>query len=76
MFQCDGQRWTEPHDMYFCREILLIKPHQFKSRSKESGASWKMVSEDLNTITELNFSTTQKSVRDRYRLLIEKQKKK
>ena len=61
---------------YFCPEILLIKPYQFKSGIEESGASWKIVSEDLNTITELNFSTTQKSARDRYRLLIEKQKKK
>ena len=42
----------------------------------ESGASWMMVSEDLNMIPELNFSTTQKSVRDRYHLLIEKHKKK
>ena len=35
-----------------------------------------MASEDLNTITELNFSTPQKSVRDMYCLLIEKRKKK
>ena len=66
---------TEPHNVYFFQEILLIiKPFQFKSGNKERGASWKMVSEDLNTITELSFSTTQKSVRDRYCLLIEKHK--
>ena len=41
---------------------------------KESEASWKMVSEDLNIITELNFSITQKSVRDRSHLLNEKQR--
>ena len=35
-----------------------------------------MALEDLNTITELNFSTPQKSVRDMYCLLIEKRKKK
>lgn len=41
---------------------------------KESEASWKMVSEDLNIITKLNFSITQKSVRDRSHLLSEKHK--
>ena len=51
-------RWREPQNVYFCQEILLIKPYQFKSSTMESGASWMMVSEDLNMIPELNFSTT------------------
>ena len=40
--------WTEQHKVYFCQKILLIKPYQFKSGSKESGASWKMVSKNIN----------------------------
>ena len=66
-------RLTESHDVSFCQAILLTKADQFKSGSKESGASWKIVSEDPNTITKLNFSTTRKSVRERYCPLIEKQ---
>ena len=70
-------RWTDAHDILLCREILLIKPYQHKPGSKESGNAWTSVSDDLNCITDVClFSTTQKSVRDRYRLLLEKYKKK
>lgn len=69
-------RWSEAHDVYLCREVLSVKTYQFKSGSKESGHSWKTVSEDLNSITEVLFSTNQKSVRDRYRLLLDKHTKK
>lgn len=63
--------WTEPDNVHSCREILLIKPYQFKSDSKESGANCKTVSirKDLNTITELDVPTTQKLVKDKYCLL-------
>ena len=69
-------RWTEQHDILFCREILMVRPYQFKTGSKESGGAWSMISDDLNIIQELSFNTTQKSVRDRYRLLLDKYNKK
>ena len=69
-------RWSEAHDILICREILMIRPYQFKSGSKESGSAWSSVSEDLNSIQELTFTTSQKSVRDRYRLLLDKHVKK
>ena len=69
-------RWSEAHDILLCREILMMRPYQFKSGSKESGSAWSSVSEDLNSIQELTFTTSQKSVRDRYRLLLDKHVKK
>ena len=69
-------RWNEDHDLLLCREVLFIKPYQYKPGTKESGSSWNLVSEDLNSTQDLIFSTTQKSVRDRFRLLVDKHKKK
>ena len=69
-------RWSEVHDVYLCREILLIKPYQYKPNTKESGNAWSMVSDDLNAMQDPVFTTSQKSVRDRHRLLITKYKQK
>ena len=65
-------RWSEAHDILLCREILMIRPYQFKSGSKESGSAWSFVSGDLNSILELTFTNSQKSARDRNQLLLDK----
>lgn len=65
-------KWTVNHDIYLTREILLIKPHQLKPGSKERGNAWSSIASDLNSIQEIHFTVSQKSVRDRYRLLVEK----
>ena len=54
----------------------MIHPYQFKSGSKESGNTWSPISMDINTVKKVKFTTSQKSVRDRYKLLLEKHKKK
>ena len=69
-------RWTYEHDIYLGREILLIKPHQDKPGSKESGNAWGSIAEDLNKISEVHFDVNQKDVRDWCRNLLEKHKKK
>lgn len=69
-------RWSEEHDLILCREILMIQPYQYRSGSKESGNAWTCISTDLNKIVEVKFNTTQKSVRDRYKLLLDKYNKK
>ena len=69
-------KWTEKHDIYFCREMLLLRPYQFKPGSKESGNAWSSIASDLGELQEVSFTVTQKSVRDRYRLLLEKHKRK
>ena len=68
-------RWTYEHDIYLGREILLIKPYQYKSGFKESGNAWSSIAEDLNKIAGVHFDVNQKGVRDRCRNLLEKQKK-
>ena len=52
-----------------------MKPYQFKAGSPQSGNEWKNTASDLCEVKEIAFSVNQKSVRDRYRLLSEKQKK-
>ena len=69
-------KWTYEHDMYLGREVLLIKPYQFKSGSKESGTAWTSIAKDLNKITEVKFNVSQKAVRDHCRNLLEKHKRK
>ena len=69
-------KWTEKHDVYFCHEILLLKPYQFRHRSEDSGSEWSNIATDLNAIREVSFHVNQKSVWDRYRLLMDKHKEK
>ena len=64
------------HDLYLCREVLFIKPYQFKPGSACSGNAWTSIANDLCAVEELCFTVNQKSVRDRYRLLIDRHKKK
>ena len=67
-------RWTYEH-IYLGREILLIKPYQYKPASTGSGNAWSSIAEDLNKISEVYFDVNQKAVRDRCRNLLEKHKK-
>ncbi|KAL9961723.1 hypothetical protein ACROYT_G030723 [Oculina patagonica] len=71
-----AMKWSEMHDVYLCREILFIKPYQFKSGSTHSGNAWTSIANDLCAVEEISFTVNQKSVRDRYRLLLDKHKKK
>lgn len=69
-------KWIEKHDIFLCWEILFMKPYQFKAGSPQSGNAWKNIASDLCEVKEITFNVNQKSVRDRYRLLLEKHKKK
>ena len=69
-------KWNDEKDALLCREILFIKPYQFKSGSKESGNAWSLIATNLNAAKENEFLVTQKSVRDRYKLLLTKHKRK
>ena len=60
---------------YLGREILLIKPYQYKAGSKEIGNAWSSVAEDLNKISAVRFDVNQKGARDRCRNLLEKHEK-
>ena len=68
-------KWTDQHDIYLCREVLLMKPYTFKPGTKESGSAWSSVATDLNTVKDVLFTVNQKSVRDRTKLLLDKFKR-
>ena len=69
-------KWTEKHDIVLCRELLIMKPYNYKPSTKESGSAWTSVAEDLNKVTEeVIFNVSQKAVRDRTKLLIDKFKR-
>ena len=69
-------KWSEMHDWYLCREVLFIKPYQFKLGSACSENAWTSIANNLCAVEEISFTVNQKSVRDRYRLLIDKPKRK
>ena len=76
MFCSTLMKWSEKHDVFLCREILFMKPYQFKPGSPQSGRAWTNIASDLCEVKEVTFNVNQKSVRDRYRLLLDKHKKK
>lgn len=69
-------KWSEKHDVFLCREILFMKPYRFKPGGPQSGSAWTNIASDLCEVKEVTFNVNQKSVRDRYRLLLDKHKKK
>ena len=52
------------------------RPYQFKDRTTERGRVWDEIAERLNGSEAPVFRVTKRSVRDRYKLLIDKYKRK
>lgn len=69
-------RWTEEHDIVLCREVLVAQPYQYRAKSAERGSAWTSIANELNAVQEIRFCVTQKAVRDRMKLLVERHKKK
>jgi hypothetical protein len=61
--------WTERHDVYLCREVLVIEPYKYRKGSIERGKTWSNIAESLNSSAELKFKVSQRSVRERFDLL-------
>ena len=68
--------WTENHDILFLREILAIQPWRYRAGSPERGQVWDEIAAILCSLEEPNFKVNQRSVRDRYVLLVKKYKQK
>ena len=67
-------RWTSGHDVMYQREVLVHQPWRQKYGLQERGKVWEKIAESLNglnTVCELYFKVTQRSVRDRYKLLVD-----
>ena len=68
--------WSNEHDVYLCREVLLVEPYNHKPNTRERGSAWEFISENLNAIKEINLNVNRRSVRERLNLLVANFKKK
>ena len=68
--------WKEEHDLLLCREILVCQPYKFKERTVERGKIWEEISNHLNTCETAKFRVNKRSVRERFKLIKEKFKRK
>ena len=76
LFSNKHMKWTEPHDIYFLREMMLCQPWEHKKGSTEREETWARLAANLIKCSKLVFYVTQRSPRDRYLLLERKHKKK
>ena len=67
-FRNQSMEWTEEHDVFLCREVLLLDPFQYPYRSKEGGDVWGQVAINLNSSNDPKFKVSKRSVRDRFTL--------
>ena len=68
--------WTESHDVLLVREITFQESWLQRLGSVDRGKIWEIIAATLNSIDEIYFKVSQRSVRDRYTLLAKKYKKK
>lgn len=66
----------EEHDVLLCREILVSQPFKFKERTVEGGKIWDEIANRLNNYQTLKFRVNKRSVRERFKLMKEKFKRK
>ena len=68
--------WKEEHDVLLCREILVSQPFKFNERTVERGKIWDEIGNRLNNCQTSKFRVTKRSVRERFKLIKEKFKRK
>ena len=68
--------WTQDRDVIFCREILVSNLFNTKKSSTERGKVWESLADKLCDIRQPSFRVDQRSVRDHYKKLISKYKRK
>ena len=68
--------WTNDHDTLLSREILALDPFDTKKGTPMRGDKWKQIADNLMTISNPKFKVDTRSVRDRYRTLSQKLKRK
>ena len=56
--------------MLLAREMLTVEPYKCKNRSHESGQAWDLIAANLNSVHAPRFRVSQKSVRDKGRILL------
>lgn len=62
-------KWTSSHDVLLGREILLFELWKFRAGSRERGQCLDRIADSLNELQDPCFNVTQKSIRDRLKIL-------
>ena len=68
--------WTMDRDIIFCRQIMVSGLFDTKKSSVERGKVWEAVADKLCDIKETTFKVDQRAVRDHYKKLITRFKRK
>ena len=58
--------WSNEHDVYLCREVLLVELYNHKPNPRERGSAWEFISENLNAMKEVSMNVNKRSVRDKF----------
>ena len=69
-------QWKPEHDAIFLRKVLASDLYSTHKGSSERGKIWSQLAEKLNEVSSCKFIVTQKSLRDRLKLLTQKHKQK
>ena len=68
--------WKKEHDVLLCCDMLICQPYKFKERTVERGKAWEEILKYLNTCKTAKFHVNKRSVRERFKLIKEKFKRK
>ena len=62
-------KWTKEHDVLLGKEVMLFELWKYKLGSRERGNCLDRIAESLNQLQEPFFNVSQKSIRDRLKIL-------
>ena len=65
-------KWSDSHDIVLLREILLFEPWVHKFKTEERAKVWCQIAESLNSLENILFQVTDRSIRERYGVLEKK----
>ena len=68
--------WKKEHDVLLYCEIIICPPYKFKERTVKRGKTWEEISKYLNICETAKFRVNKRSVRERFKLIKEKFKRK
>ena len=65
--------WKTWHEELLLREVLILEPFQYRQSSKEKGAAWRKIADNL---MEMGLKASQRSVREKFEKLVRDFKRK
>ena len=68
--------WSDLHDELLCQELILVQPYAYQPSTRERGNAWSRIADSLNSIGNPKFYVNQRSVRERFNLILTRYKTK